>query len=200
MTYHVCRPPLFLPAMPRRRKPDAEFDPDAFYGGPSKSQLKRDMERLQDVGTALEELPEDKLAAVPMGERLRDALRELKRLKQGEARRRHKQFIGKLLRDEDPEPLRRALLDHRQGQAEAVLTLRQIEHWRHRLLTEEPALNVWLTAYPGSDTPNFRALVAQARREYAEDEQGGRSGRRGPYYRELFQAIHAALLEAARQR
>ncbi|MGH8555453.1 MAG: ribosome biogenesis factor YjgA, partial [Gammaproteobacteria bacterium] len=94
--------------MPRRRK-DPDFNPDEFYGGPSKSQLKRDALELQELGAALEELPQDKVDAIEMGERLREALRELKRLKVGEARRRHMQFIGKLLRDEDPERFRSAL-------------------------------------------------------------------------------------------
>lgn len=177
--------------MPRRRK-DPDFDPDEFYGGPSKSQLKRDALELQELGAALEELPQDKVDAIEMGERLREALRELKRLKLGEARRRHLQFIGKLLREEDPEPFRRALTEHRSGLNQATQAFKELERWRERLLTEPDALDAWLAAYPASDTPDFRAALARARRERAEDEAAGRRSK-GPHFRELFQVLREAM-------
>jgi ribosome-associated protein len=50
-----------------------EDDPDTPK---SKSQRKREVNALQDLGTALEALPKDKLAKVPLPEKLLDALRE----------------------------------------------------------------------------------------------------------------------------
>jgi ribosome-associated protein len=185
--------------MPRHRK-DPDFDPDTFFAGPSKSQLKRDSHELQDLGTALQELPEDRVAEIEMDERLREALHELKRLKNGEARRRHQQYIGKLLREADPEPFRRALAEYRQGQTQAVLNLQELERWRQRLLTEERGLDAWIQVHPHSDTPQFRALVTRARRERSEDEAEGRSGSKGPYYRELFQAVRSVLQPPAANR
>ncbi|HSW14551.1 MAG TPA: ribosome biogenesis factor YjgA [Solimonas sp.] len=178
--------------MPRRRK-DPDFDPDEFFDGPSKSQVKRDMLSLQELGMAIGELPQDRVDALPMSDRLREALAEFKRLKQGEARRRHMQFVGKLLRDEDSEAFRRALIEYSQGQAQAVQTLQEIERWRQRLLADENGLEALLTAYPASDTPALRRLVANARFELSDDEQHGRGGTKGPYYRELFQAVRTAL-------
>lgn len=175
-----------------RRRKDPDFKPDEFFAGPSKSQLKRDMLDLQELGTALDQLPQDRVDALTMDDKLREALLELKRLKQGEARRRHMQYIGKLLRDEDTEPYRRALAEHKQGQVQAVNMLQELERRRQRLLADERGLAAWLEAYPASDTPAFRRLVERARKERAEDEELG-LGSKGPYYRELFQAVRAVL-------
>lgn len=177
----------------RRRNKDPDFNPDEFYAGPSKSQLKRDMLSLQELGTAIGELPQAQIDAIEMDERLREAFLELKRLKQGEAKRRHMQYIGKLLRDENPEPFQRALLESRHAQKQAVQALQDLERWRQRLLTEDAGLEAWIAAFPASDTPHFRRLVERARHELADDEQHGRGGSKGPHYRELFQAIRAVL-------
>lgn len=73
-----------------------EDDPDTPK---SKSQRKREVNALQDLGTALEALPKDKLAKVPLPEKLVDALREAKRTTAHEGKRRQMQYIGKLMRD-----------------------------------------------------------------------------------------------------
>lgn len=176
-----------------RRRKDPDFDPDAFFAGPSKTTVKKEMLELRDLGAALFELPDDRLAAIEMDERLREALHELKRLKQGEARRRHTQYIGKLLREVDPEPFRLALTDYKSGQVSAIQLLQDIERWRQRLLDDDQGLSAWLEAYPASDTKPFRSLVAKARHELADDDEHGRGGSKGPCYRELFQALRAVL-------
>ncbi len=176
-----------------RRRKDPDFNPDEFFAGPSKSQLKRDMLSLQEMGTALNELPQDRLDALEMSDRLREAFAELKRLKNGEARRRHMQFIGKLLRDEDPAAFEQALADYKQGQTRAVQALQELERWRQRLLADEKGLEAWVDIHPVSDTPAFRKLVERARHELADDEAHGRGGSKGPYYRDLFQAIREVL-------
>jgi ribosome-associated protein len=86
-----------------------EDDPDTPK---SKSQRKREVNALQDLGTALEALPKDKLAKVPLPEKLLDALREAKRTTAHEGKRRQMQYIGKLMRaltDEEVEAIRRVL-------------------------------------------------------------------------------------------
>ncbi|WP_162932304.1 ribosome biogenesis factor YjgA [Solimonas sp. K1W22B-7] len=176
-----------------RRRKDPDFNPDEFFAGPSKSQLKRDMLELQEMGTALDQLPQDRLDAIEMSDSLREAMAELKRLKNGEARRRHMQYIGKLLRDEDPERFRRALTEYKQGQNRAIQLLQEMERWRQRLLADEKGIVAWAEVYPAADTPAFRKLVERARHEMADDEEHGRGGSKGPCYRELFQAVRDAL-------
>jgi ribosome-associated protein len=58
----------------------------------SKSQAKRDMHALQELGKKLVALNKDQLAKVPMDETLREAVDECRRLKKGEAIRRQLQL------------------------------------------------------------------------------------------------------------
>src|SRR5689334_5658675 len=90
---------------------------------PSKTQLKQQMHDLQALGQQLAELPAERLRDIELPERLRDALDEFKRTRSHEGRRRQLQFIGKLMRGVDPEPLRAALDAHALGPARESLRL-----------------------------------------------------------------------------
>src|SRR5437867_9162471 len=76
---------------------------------PSKSQRKRDMHALQDLGAELIELSDENLAAVDLPELLLEAVSEARRISDFEGRRRQLQYIGKLMREIDPEPIRAKL-------------------------------------------------------------------------------------------
>ena len=80
---------------------------DPFGGRPSKSALKRMSHDLQALGKQLLEMPDSRLDDIPMPERLRDALANYKSTRSFEGKRRQLQFIGKVMREVDPEPLRR---------------------------------------------------------------------------------------------
>lgn len=82
-----------------------EDTPD-FDDLPSKSQRKRDMDALQDIGAELTELNEQQLASIELPENLRDAVLAARVMKRNEARRRQVQYIGKLMRQVDPAPIR----------------------------------------------------------------------------------------------
>lgn len=173
--------------MPRSSHDD---DTDFEFSGPSKSRVKRDMHELQDLGVELVQLPESILGELPMDERLRSALRELKRLTVHGAIKRQKQFIGKLLRNEDTEPLRRALEQRRDGKVKDVKAFKNLERWRDRLMAEDAALDEWIAAYPACNNKPFRALVQNARRERAQTEAGHKPSLR--FFRELFQSLRSA--------
>jgi ribosome-associated protein len=85
---------------------DDDFDPDA---PPSKSQRKRDMHALQDLGAQLVDLSVERLRKVPMPEELFEAVRAAQRITAHGARRRQMQYIGKLMRNIDPEPIQAQL-------------------------------------------------------------------------------------------
>jgi ribosome-associated protein len=133
--------------------------------GPSKTRRKRDAEALQSLGEALAELPGDVLATLDLPDRLLQALEDYSRIPSHEARRRQRQFIGKLMRDVDPAPLQ-AFLDGRQRPAkEQARLFRLTERWRDRLVAEgEPALAAFLAAHPGAtETEELADAVAAAR-------------------------------------
>ena len=87
--------------------PDRDNEaPDASEEVISKSAIKRRMTELQQLGESLTQLSDKQLSKVPISdERLLQAIHEARRIRSNSAHRRHLQFIGKLMRDIDPEPI-----------------------------------------------------------------------------------------------
>lgn len=176
----------------RSPTPDVE-DTDE---GQSKTQIKDEMHALKDLGAALLELPDARLDELEMSEQLRDALRDYRRIPTMNAQARQLGFIGKLMRSVEPEPLQRAVDEHRHAHLREAQSLRELEAWRDRLLADDAAMTAWCAKYPGGDTRALRALIAKARREMREAEAAAKPGaapRKGRYYRELFQQLTAAV-------
>lgn len=96
--------------MPAIKKPDWHNEPPPDPNFPSKSQVKRDYLALQELAMKLMHVRQARLDAIEMDERLRDAIHDLRKLKNSPARARQAQYVGKLLRDENLEPFQRALL------------------------------------------------------------------------------------------
>jgi len=103
---------------------------------PSKSQRKRQQTELQVIGEQLLDLPEDLLASLLLDERLIEALDEAKRMKSHEARRRQKQYIGRLMRDVDPEPIRALFAQLNTDDRRQKRIFATAERWRDRLVQE----------------------------------------------------------------
>lgn len=159
---------------------------------PSRTQKKQQMHDLQALGEELAALPEDRLAKLKIEDRLRDAIAEMKRVRSFEGRRRQLQYIGKLMKFEEVEPLREAVAGFRSGGAKETLALHQAELWRDRLIAEDDALDGWIAAHPTTDVQQLRSLVRSARKEKLEPGE-----RHGRAYRELFQLVKAHLQDAA---
>ncbi len=174
--------------MPPRQPPQdpgsdlPESDP---WDRPSKTQRKKDSHELQALGEDLVELSEEKLCALPMDESLREALLTHKRTRSHEGRRRQMQYIGKLMRRADPEPLREAVAAMKLGTAKSTLALHEMEHWRAQMLAGDDILTEWMKQHPGTDLQQLRSLVRAARKDAAAAPEQ----RNGRAYRELFQLI-----------
>jgi ribosome-associated protein len=83
----------------------SEFLDDDFSGEKSKSQIKRELHALQDLGERLTTLKPDVLAKLPLTDALQRALAEAPKHKAHIARKRHLQYIGKLMREQDIEAI-----------------------------------------------------------------------------------------------
>ncbi len=155
---------------------------DTGYSGPSKSQLKREMTALQDLGAELVALSKERLAKIEMPERLRDALLDAQRFTKHEARRRQMQYIGKIMRDVDAAPLR-AAMDEINGVSEAAnIRQHRLEKLRARLMEDEAVCAEIARDYPGADIQHLRQLRRNALKE-AERGKPPRS------FRELFREL-----------
>jgi len=102
-----------------------EDTPD-FDDPPSKSQRKRDMNALQDIGAELLELNDQQLAGIELPENLHAAVTEARKLRANGARRRQLQYIGKLMRQVDPAPIREKLDGFRSTSAAETARLHRI--------------------------------------------------------------------------
>lgn len=141
-----------------------DYDPSDLP--PSKSQLKRDAHALQDLGAALLEVPEHDWPALQLPDNLAAALRDAKRMPSHGARKRQLKFIGKLMRDIDPEPIQQYFDKlHDEARQQAHLQ-HEVEDWRDRMIGEgDSAIDSWLAAHPGGDRQHLRQLVRQAVKE-----------------------------------
>ena len=153
---------------------------------PSKSQRKRDMHALQELGTELVELSAEKLAAVDLPEALHEAVTEARRITDFEGRRRQMQYIGKLMREVEPEPIRAKLARWKSVSHAETKRFHLAEEWRERLLKEDSAITEFVTTYPHADRERLKNLVKDVHRERA----GGRPPKNS---RALFRLITEAV-------
>lgn len=183
---------------------DDGFQDEDFSGRPSKTRLKKQMHDLQALGKELDEMPAHRLKAiVGMPESLLDALLDLKRTRSHEGRRRQLQYIGKIMRGIDAEPLREAVASFKLPGAKETLALHTAERWRDRLIAEDDAFTQWMGEHPGTDAQALRTLIRNARKDQATAAAAAAQGaeapteRKGRAYRELFQQIKSTLAAAA---
>jgi len=165
---------------------DPEPDNDAGAERPSKSARKRAAHAAQDLGEALIALREAQLEALELPEKLKEAVRLARRISSRAGGARQRQYIGKLMRDIDPEPIRAALAARSAEDARETERFKRVESWRERLVAEgEPALAELARWRPDIDPREWTARVSAARSERA------RSGAGGAASRELFRALRA---------
>jgi ribosome-associated protein len=155
---------------------------------PSKTQIKKQMLDLQSLGETLTTLSQDQLDQLDLPEILRDALDELARVGKHEATRRHMQFIGKLMRNVDPEPIRAQIERWESGTRANKAIFKSAERWRERMLVDDGALGDYLIVQPQADRELLGKLIAQARKEAAAGQPPASS-------RKLFREIHQRLMK-----
>lgn len=135
----------------------------------SKSERKRRMHALQDLGVRLVALREEALSGLDLPEQVADAVRHARTLAR-EARRRQLQYIGKLLRRHELPDLV-ARVDALEAPARAATQrLHRVEGWRDRLIDDDAALDALLSEYPDADAQRLRTLIRNARRERTAGE------------------------------
>jgi ribosome-associated protein len=132
----------------------------------SRTQHKREVMALQQLGEELSALSAEKLKSLSLSESLLDAILEVKRYKSHGARRRQFLFIGGLLRNMDTMALEQALADMQKGRAEGSRSFHKLERWRNELIDENDELLATICAdYPAADHQRLNQLVRNARKE-----------------------------------
>lgn len=162
------------------------------YDKPSKSQIKREMLALQDLGKAIVELSTDRVKQLPLSEKLLDAVLLAQRTTSREGRRRQIHYVGKLMRDAPAEQIRQQMDTWANGSKQETAYLHAIERDRDRLIADDSALTVWLERHPHADVQEIRSLIRAARAEEKKNQSlnPGQEPQR-KHYRALYQAIKA---------
>ncbi|WP_116474435.1 ribosome biogenesis factor YjgA [Zobellella maritima] len=168
------------------RHHDESPDQDDEIEWVSKSQMKREMHALKELGLALVRLKPNELAKVPLDDELKEAIdlaHKLSSKKEREGLRRHLQYVGKLMRSRDVTAIEQSLaaFDHKSAVANAHF--HRLEQWRDRLVREgDKGVDALLAEYQRLDRQKLRQLARQARKELAADLPP-------KAYRELFQYL-----------
>lgn len=153
----------------------------------SKTRRKKDMHALQDLGETLTTLPPALLDKCNLPAELLQAIAEYKRIpdRRG-AKKRQLQFIGRVMRDIDAEPILQ-VLDEQGQQAElAKRRFQRLEEVREQLLAgDQGTLDELIRDYAGLDIQYARALIRQAQREQAENKPPAASRKLFAYLREI---------------
>ena len=165
----------------KNRTPKLE-DPN---DGPSKSELKRQMTERQKLAEVLAALSSDALKTIPMDEAIKAAIAETNKIKSFEAIRRHKQYLGKLMRFLDEAELEaiQKRLDAIQGVSKAETEkLHFLESYRDRLIADDDTFTKLIEQFPEMDIQNMRTLIRNARREKEQNKPP-------KAYREIFRCL-----------
>jgi ribosome-associated protein len=149
--------------MPTKPNPnESEPRPE---GEKSKTQIKREVLELKDLGKQLSELPEKALRQLPLSESFLDAVLDARRFSRG-ALQRQLRYIAGLVPKEDVDAIRRALDVLRQPHLRQVREFQRLEQWRDRLLADdETLLNELAQRFPHADRQHLRQLARNAQRE-----------------------------------
>jgi ribosome-associated protein len=159
----------------------------------SKSARKREATALQELGVQLASLPDAEIGGLDLPDALVTALKALRRLSSRGAQLRQRQYIGKLMRTIDAEPVLAKLAERKRKHDVEIRHFQRIELWRDRLLAEPgQALEELLKEQPMADRGVLSALLAKISRERAEQRSPAGARELFAYLRQLMGAPPAA--------
>jgi len=152
----------------------------------SKSEKKREMSALQDLGKRLIELSEAQIQDIGIPQELRDALQLARTLKSHSALRRQMQYIGVLMRRIDPEPVKQVIDDMDRGQKHMARAFQQLERMRDSLIEgDDTVVEEISSRFPDADIGKLRQFARNVRKEKKENQSPKHSRALFRYLRKL---------------
>lgn len=143
----------------------------------SKSQVKRELKALQDLGASLTKLSGNQLQQVPLSTELNTAIQQFKSIKNNAAKQRQLKFIGRLMRNtEDTSPIQKAYDEIVKGKELGAAKLHLIEDWRTRLISDDKqVLTEFIQLFSCAETQQLRLLIRKAKADYDQQKNRGAS-------------------------
>jgi ribosome-associated protein len=146
------------------------IDDKRLYDGPSRSQVKREAHAVTDLAKRLIALNPKKLATIPLDEHVIQHILAAQTMQRG-ALKRQGQYIGKLMRSIELEPIEKALQRLDQPDVEMIQHLHQLEQWREQLIAgNQTTFDTLVTHFPTLDRQHLNQLLRQARKEQTENK------------------------------
>jgi len=159
-----------------------DFDQEDEIEIVSKSQMKREMNALQDLGVALIALTRGQLKKLDLPDTLMTAVLDAQKITSNSAIKRQRQYIGRLMREVDPAPIQAFLESLRGENDQQTAWLHHIERTRDELLADDKAVARLIDEHPEIDIQSLRQQVRNARAERAANKPP-------KHYRALFQFL-----------
>ena len=163
-----------------------EYSDDGVFDEKSKSQVKRELHALQELGERLTTLKPDLIERLPLSDALRKALADAPKHTAHIARKRHIQYIGKLMRGQDIDAIL-ALVDQLDASTRQYNErFHALERWRDRLIAgNDETLEAFVTDYPDTARQHLRGLIRHAQHEAARNKPPAASRKIFKYIRDL---------------
>jgi len=137
---------------------------------PNKTQLKREIKVLNQLGKELIAMPDSALKKVPLSDTMREAIADGKRFTRG-ALQRQLRRIAKLMEQEDIEAINQEIERQKQPSKQQTAEFHQLEQWRDRLIDgDEKLLTELIDQFPVIDRQHIRQLVRNATLERKKEK------------------------------
>lgn len=153
---------------PKKTTKDTELSNDANLNAdlpPSKTKLKAEADAQQALGVRLADLPKDRLLKLNLPEELFTAVLEFKKITANGAIRRHRQYLGRLMREIDTAPILEQLARWDGKHTAENAYFHGLERWRDRLINDANALSEFIALHPSTDSQQLRTLIRNAQKE-----------------------------------
>lgn len=154
---------------PKKTTKDIELSNDATLDADlptSKTKLKAEADAQQALGVKLSELSREKLNKLNLPEDLLTAVLETKKITANGAIRRHRQYLGRLMREIDPAPIIEQLSRWEGKNTAENAYFHGLERWRDRLISDQNALSEFMALHPNTDSQQLRTLIRNAQKEH----------------------------------
>ncbi len=131
----------------------------------SKTKLKAEADSQQVLGVRLCDLSKEKLAKLDLPEALLAAVIESKKITANGAIRRHRQYLGRLMRDIDTSPIEEQLSKWDGKHSAENAYFQGLERWRDRMIADSNVISEFMKQYPNSENQRLRTLIRNAQKE-----------------------------------
>ncbi|MBL4673688.1 MAG: DUF615 domain-containing protein [Arenicella sp.] len=137
---------------------------------PNKTELKREIKVLNQLGKELIEMPASALKKVPLTDEMRQAVKDGQRFRRG-AYQRQLRRIASLMAYEDVEAIQSEIDRQKQPSKQQTAELHQLEQWRDRLISgDDKLLTELIDQFPVINRQHIRQLVRNAAQEQTHDK------------------------------